>query len=622
LASCRNLNISTDSADEPYFKKDTESQGLFFPELQDPRRIIYTFEDEMETVFNQTICLLHEFRYARYTPLLYYTGSRQLSEFERQQQRNVGGFMKGILIKRLESSFYAFRKSIRRFIESYERFVGMYDGGTIYISKDVDVYDLLDNDDVDVLDQHVEEEKAQKYPSADFRKDFITDLQHDLQLLRQVEKLWQSVDQDPKLEAFCVQLGKDPVLKDRRLIVFTESKETGDYLFERINQLYPGRVMFFSSQGGRTGSPAVTHTPSLGRDLIKSAFDPNKKENDDNLRILIATDVLSEGVNLHRGNVLINYDLPWNPTRVLQRVGRVNRLGTVHPDIYIYNFFPTTQADSHLGLEANITNKIQMFHDILGEDAKYLSDGEEIGSQELFDTLNRKQIYTGEEEEGDSELKYLEMMRVLRDEQPDLFEKIKRLPKRARSGRCVDDNTADQLVSFFRIGQLKKFYCNQAGGSTEMTFFEAVNLLECAPETPRHAIPKDYFHWLETNKQRFAQDTLQDKDPIGSVGGRSNVAYIEKRLKDKAFRNCKKFTDADEEFIDGVRKLIDQGLMAKKTAQTIKKAFDKTLDPLELLIILRKHIRSVDEGNTQTKRSTGARREIILSGYQIAGGGE
>jgi len=605
-----------------YFKKDTQSQGLFFPEMQDPRRIVYNFEGELEATFNQTIGLLQDFRYSRYIPLLYYTGSRQLTEFERQQQRNVGGFMKGILIKRLESSFHAFRKSVRRFIESYERFVAMYDGGTVYISKDVDVYDLLDNDDVDALERYVEEEKAQKYPAEDFRADFITDLRHDLQLLSQIESLWQGVDQDPKLDAFSTRISKDPVLKNRRLVVFTESKETGEYLFEQINQDCPGRVMFFSSQGGRAGSPAVTHNPTLARELIKTAFDPNQKESDDKLRILITTDVLSEGVNLHRGNVLINYDLPWNPTRVLQRAGRVNRLGTEHPDIYIYNFFPTTQADSHLGLEANITNKIQMFHDILGEDARYLSDGEEIGSQELFDTLNRKQIYTGEEEEGDSELKYLEMMRVLRDEQPDLFEKIKRLPKKARSGRQVEDLTADQLVSFFRIGSLKKFYCNQAGESSEMTFFEAVNLLACTPETPRKAIPKDYYHWLETNKQRFAQDTLQDEEPAGAGGGRSNVAYIEKRLKDKVFRNCKKFTDVDEEFLDGVRKLINQGLMAKKTAQTIKKAFEKTLDPLELLMILRKHIRAVDDGNDQTKKSNGARREIILSSYQIAGGGE
>jgi superfamily II DNA or RNA helicase/HKD family nuclease len=599
-----------------YFKKDTESQRLFFPVVQDPRRIVYVFEGALESTFNQTITQLQEFRYARYIPLLYYTGSLQLTEFERQQQRNVGGFMKGILIKRLESSFYAFRKSIRRFIESYEKFISMYEAGTIYISKDVDVYDLLANDDLDVLDRLVEDEKARKYPAKDFRGDYINDLKHDLQLLRAIETLWNTVDEDPKLEAFTAALKDDPALYDRKIILFTESKETGEYLFNHINQRYPGRVLFFCSAGGLSGTPPVTHNPTLAREKIKAAFDPNHKEQDDRLRILITTDILSEGINLHRGNVIINYDLPWNPTRLLQRAGRVNRLGTEHPDIFIYNFFPTTQSDFHLGLEANITNKIQLFHDILGEDARYLSDGEEFGSRELFETLNRKQAYTGEDEEGDSELKYLEMIRTLRDENPEFFERIKRLPKKARSGRQVDALTADQLVSFFRIGPLKKFYCNQAGNSAEITFFDAVNLLACDPETPRKPIPSEYFHWLETNKQRFAQDTIQEEEVAG--GGRSNLGYIEKRLKDKAFRNCQKFTDDDELFLDSVRRMMGQGLVAKKTGQTIKKAFEKTLDPLAMLGILRQHIRMVHDTPGQETRHAGNRREIILSSYLLA----
>src|SRR5699024_1973205 len=108
-----------------------------------------------------------------------------------------------------------------------------------------------------------------------------------------------------------------------------------------------------------------------------------------------------------------------NPTRVLQRVGRANRLGTDFEKVYIFNFFPTTQSDEHLGLERNITNKIKLFHNILGEDAKYLSDGEEYGSQELFETLNNRSLYADEDEEGDSELKYLELMRNIRDKNPE-----------------------------------------------------------------------------------------------------------------------------------------------------------------------------------------------------------
>src|SRR5690554_7515811 len=191
-----------------FFKDDMSKQGLIFPEVDDPGRIVYHFKGKLETVFNQTIELLHTFKYARYIPLLYY--NKGLTEFEKQQQRNVGGFMKGILVKRLESSFYAFKKSVSRFIASYEKFIEMYNNGTVYISKNANVYDLLDNDDLETLEQLVEEEKAQKYISDNFGSfngsKFIDDLKFDLQLLKRVNELWKDIDDDPKLEKFIYDL--------------------------------------------------------------------------------------------------------------------------------------------------------------------------------------------------------------------------------------------------------------------------------------------------------------------------------------------------------------------------------------------------------------------------------
>jgi len=286
------------------------------------------------------------------------------------------------------------------------------------------------------------------------------------------------------------------------------------------------------------------------------------------------------------------------------------------PEHFYFQFFPTTHADLHLGLEINITNKIQMFHDILGEDAKYLSDGEVIGSQELFDILNNKTAYTGEDKEVDSELKYLEIMRNIRDEQPELFNKIKQLPKKARSGSRKQGLTADQLVTFFRLGKLKKFYRNQLGQSEEITFFDAAHLLECQPDTPREKVPSDYYHLLETNKQRFQMDIMTDTDMEKGGSGRSNLGYIEKRLKDKAFKNCPKFTENDEEFLDGLRQMIAQGSIAKKISQKIKKELETTLEPLDILSILRKHIRSVEIVDTQNHHSM-TKKEVILSGYQL-----
>ncbi|PUV22535.1 helicase-related protein [Sphingobacterium athyrii] len=599
-----------------YFKKDMQMQNLTFPDLDNPQKIVYEYEGELETTFNATIKKLQEFTYARYTPLLYYIGNKTLSEFERQQQRNVGGFMKGILVKRLESSFHAFRQSVDRFISSYEKFIEMYQNGAVYISKKVDVYDLIESDNIEKLEAFVEDEKAHKYDSKDFKKDFINKLEFDLSILKEVKHLWQNVNSDPKSEKFVNDLKSIAHLVKNKLVIFTESKETGDYLYEILQEEFPSKVMFYSSTGGRHTNKRLKSNHNISREIITANFDPKHKAQQDDIRILITTDVLAEGINLHRSNVLVNYDLPWNPTRVLQRAGRVNRLGSKFPKVHIFNFFPTTQSDEHLGLEVNITNKIQMFHDILGEDAKYLSDGEEFGSQELFNTLNSKTAYTGEDSESDSELKYLELMRKIRDEQPELFEKIKNLPKKARSGFKKEKLENDQLVTFFRIGKLKKFYINLNGNSGEITFFDAVKELECKPETKRADIPNEYYHLLQTNKTRFELDTTVGDEPTKGSGGRSNAKYIETRLKDKSFKNFRGFTDSNDEFLNGIREMLTQGTIAKKTAQIIKNELEKTTDPLQILRILEKHIRYVAiEGIQNAKKFQ--KREVILSGYLI-----
>ena len=336
-----------------YFSRDIDEQGLFFPDVEEPRRIIYQFDEQISDTFNQTIELLKKIKYARYTPLLYL--KEELPEFEKQSQRNVGGFMKVILVKRLESSFYAFRKTLGRFVESYMNFIDMLSKGTVFISKKVDVYDLLDEDNEEKIIRLIEQEKIEKYDATEFKPELIEDLNADLKLLKAIRDLWAEVDSDPKLETFIDDLKTDKELKGKKIIIFTESKETGDYLFENLNIHFPNKVLFYSSGGGVL-SDGRKPVP-VARDLIKENYDPTHKVQNDELRILISTDILAEGINLHRSNIIINYDLPWNPTKVLQRVGRVNRVGTEHKNIYIFNFFPTDQSDTHIGLEDNIKHR-------------------------------------------------------------------------------------------------------------------------------------------------------------------------------------------------------------------------------------------------------------------------
>jgi len=602
-----------------YFSEDMEKQNVSFPELDDPKRIIYTFDEKTGDVFNRTIALLKDFSYSRYTPLLYL--KTPVSEFELQSQRNIGGFMKGILVKRLESSFQAFKNTLRRFVDSYRKFIEMYQQGTVYISKKVNVYDFLDADNEEELLKLVDLDRVQKYESSEFKEEFLRNLQKDLTLLENIQKLWSDIDSDPKLEQFINELKENLILKENKLVVFTESKETGEYLFKKLNKHLSSKVLFYSSVGGIYGDEEKSIP--VARDLIKENFDPKNKPQKDDINILIATDILAEGINLHRSNTVINYDLPWNPTRVLQRVGRVNRVGTKHKVINIFNFFPTAQSDMHLGLEANIKAKIQAFHDTLGEDSRYLTEEEEVSTHELFGDfiykrLSDKKTFQGEDEEERSELEYLQMLRNIRDKHPSLFEKIKRLPKKARTCRELENNKKDNLVTFFRKGKLKKFFLADSSASRELTFFEAVDLFKCDSATPKAAFPKTFYPFLAANKAAFDQATSDETAEKDHRASSSNESYIIKRLKAKDLQKFSGFTEEDEEFIRSVLKAFENGVVPKNTSKRLKNELEKEIAPLKVLAILKKNLPpTILSVSPSTQKIGHDRREVILSEYLL-----
>ena len=572
-----------------YFAEDMESQELNFPKLADPRKIVYEFDDFTNDVFCETISLLKKFRYSRYTPLLYL--ERKLTEFEKQSQHNIGGFMKGILVKRLESSFHAFKKTVGRFVLSYERFIDMYQNGTVYISRNVDVYDYLDRDDEEQLLELVDKNnaaKVRKYDSGEFVDKFSSDLYHDLELLKKIRSLWTDVKNDPKLEQFIHDLKNEETLKKEKLIIFTESKETGAYLYSELNEVFPDGVMFYSSDGGTYENNRLNNIDSTY--LIKENFDPNNKTRKDNIRLLVSTDILAEGINLHRSSVVINYDLPWNPTRVLQRVGRINRIGTEHENLHVYNFFPTSESDAHLGLERNIKSKIQAFHETLGEDAKYITDEEhpvahELFGETLYRKLNDKSVYEGEEEE-ESDLKYLKILRDIRDKDPDLFKKIKRLPRKARTARRLAGQS-DVLVTFFRKGKLKKFLVTEDNDSRELSFFEAVDYFKCDPKTRGIKVPQNFYPLLQINKRKFDSLTSGEITGQSQLRSGSNEGYVLKRLKAGKREMLEDLTQDDKDFMRKAVSAFEYGVVPKKTSQKLRRLIEREADPLKIISILR-----------------------------------
>ncbi|MFQ5680555.1 MAG: helicase-related protein [Candidatus Omnitrophota bacterium] len=318
-----------------YFSEDLKRQKIQFPDPQKPQSLFYELNDEEDRVFNKSIeFITGKFKYARYTPMLYYKG--RISQPEKISQENMGKFMKILLVKRLESSFFAFRKSIERFIHSYEMFIREFDKGNVYVSKKYTnkIFELLENDDDEAIQRLIDEGKAEKYDSKEFTDDLIRGLKSDFEILKEVKVLWQDVTRDPKLLKFLDELSRNKILRDNKLIVFTESRETAEYLSGNINKKFPNTALLFSG-----GSGEAT------RDKVIENFDARARFPKDEYRILVSTEVLSEGVNLHRSNTVVNYDIPWNPTRMMQRVGRINRVDTKFPQIHTFNFFPTKQSN-------------------------------------------------------------------------------------------------------------------------------------------------------------------------------------------------------------------------------------------------------------------------------------
>ncbi len=626
---------------EKYFAEDLKKNKVKFPEVEAPKPFYYQLNKYEDEIFMETVRLItQEFTYSRYMPLLYL--KKGITQLEAQSQKNMGGFMKVLLVKRLESSFYAFRKSIDRFIYSCEMFINEYEKGNVYISKGYinKIFEFLEDGDDEAIQKLIDEGKVERYDSNDFKSEFGSDLKKDLEILKRIKSMWETVRRDPKLETLLKNLKNHNILKDKKIIIFTESKETAEYLVENINKDGIEIALLFHGSSSE-----------LVRDRVIENFDARARNKKDDYKILVSTEVLSEGVNLHRSNIVINYDIPWNPTRMMQRVGRINRIDTQFNKIYAFNFFPTRQADSEIELTNIARSKIEAFLTLLGGDSAILTEGEPVSSHELFDRLISKKTITEDDEEEESELKYLRIIEDIRDKKPELFEKIKRLPKKARSAKVTqaflpvnvqDAHSSEDkvtqaflpvniqdayssedkvtqaflpvneetkkgmpvgksqtgmsvlpvdksqtgmsvlpgLLTFFRKGKLMKFYLSHKKGqnAVELDFMNAAKILESEENEKKEKLPYEYFYeLLNKNKTAFLNATIEESIRTYRRGGADSETKLLKILK-ATQKNSKQLTEEQEEYLKKVLNRLVEGALPKKTVK-------KTLGALQELKI-------------------------------------
>ena len=597
----------TRSEIKEYFSKDMEKQGLSFPKVAKPVPVYYQLDENEDTVFNRTIdIIVNGIMYARYMPKLYL--KEKIEQPEKIAQVNMGKLMKILLIKRLESSFFAFRNTIDRFIYSYEMVEKEFEKGNVYISKKFSskIYELLEDDNDEAIQSLIDEDKAQKLSGDKFEDKFIVHIKKDLSLFREIKNMWSGVKRDPKLKELVEKLKTNSILKQNKVILFTESKETAEYLCKNLESNVSGGVLCF------TGSSS-----SLIREVVIENFDAKVKHKKDDYRVLISTEVLSEGVNLHRANVVINYDIPWNPTRIMQRVGRINRVDTKFKEIFTFNFFPTKQSNDQIKLEEAAKAKVNAFISMLGSDARLLTEGEPVESHGLFDRLTSKEVVEGETEPLGSELKYWRIIKDIRDDNVELFGKIKLLPRKARTSK---KDTRKAVITFFKKGKLQKFFISEhKNKSTELDFVSAAARFEAKPETVKQKLGEDYCELLEENIKAFEFATIEDIPESTERRGRDSATGVLRYLK--GIKKASQFTEDQENYIRKLISQIEEGGLPKQTTKKVMQELKKanTSSPMKILGIVQMHIpREFTESHyAENSAQIAGPREVILSEYLI-----
>lgn len=547
----------------PAYKADLKAQKIQTVIPEDPVSLTYnlgkekdlylrtlskispTAEEKLEHKDDESfVC----YKSARYKPSSYLTeDSDLLDELKRElekktgisltlllgRQANVSDFMRKMLVRRFESSVAAFKQSLNSMILSSEgilRWIEKRDKIPVYKKGSLpDVEEFYETTDDD-LSREIEE-AFDKYTDRGFfeidmkyikRDEYLADMYADLALLRAIREEWfgknQKIHFDHKLTEFKAQLRflrqSDP---KRKIVVFTEFADTANYLGNALKDDNLGIFKYTSEDSSVTSKKTIRENFDAG---LKKDFQK------DDYQILIATDAISEGYNLHRAGTIFNYDIPYNPTRVIQRIGRINRINKKMFDkLYIYNYFPTDIGEQETRTKQISTLKMAMIHAIMGEDTKALTSDEQLNA--FFKERYRKELASSEELSWDT--KYRRILDSVKN--TDIYQEALDIPHRARIGRNAEKPIQGVLLCgkkgndfVFKLGQHDDI--NPISISAE----DAFGLFEADESEKPLAVSNQFELVYQAVKARLFKDTV---DTEAERSRREAFSIIKAWMKNK-----------------------------------------------------------------------------------------
>jgi len=292
-------------------------------------------------------------------------------------------------------------------------------------------------------------------------------------------------------------------MKKGKVLIFSESAETVDYLYENLNPQNDASI--------KKASTGNENKNSLVNRFAPNANDYHIKPSETEINLLMATDVLAEGLNMQDCDKIINYDLHWNPVKLIQRFGRIDRIGSIHGNIYGYNFLPETELDKNLNLHEIVHNRIQDIHDTIGEDAQILDTNEQLNEDEMYAIYekDKKQLSLFEDKMEKQTISFNEAeeeLRKIRESNPGKFEEIRAL----RDGiRCSVSADGNKHFIFLQADKYSHLYLvDNKGDIIKKEVMNILGMLKGQIGKPTKEISQKYNPTIQKVIQRFEKDVI------------------------------------------------------------------------------------------------------------------
>ena len=454
------------------YKNDLDKLNISFPIRRDPELINYELKD-LTSIYEETIEKISSnklekdrFIGARYKSTSYVKpqyinevverGGYEDKALLKKSLENISDFMKRLLVRRFESCIFSFRSTLDNIIKSNLKILDYYEKeGVVPIYKGGDIPDVEDivkeDDDIINVENFDDFPEIKRLKSKgmwliykeELTENFHNDIKKDIKLLTDLRDKWDKILNnnnfiDPKFSKFNEfikeQLNKE---KNRKLLIFSEFADTADYLYKKLKENNV-RVFKYTSADA---------TKKENREIIKINFDASADNQKNDYDVLVATDTIAEGFNLNRAGSVFNYDIPYNPTKVIQRVGRINRINKkLFDEIRIYNFFPTDTGEKVAKTKKISQLKISMFQALFGDDTKVLTKDEELESY-FADEFRKK-----DNDEQNPENYYENLIYNLRDYEPELIKEVRELENRQRILRKSKQNLDKNVIVYAKKG--------------------------------------------------------------------------------------------------------------------------------------------------------------------------